>query len=698
MSALAIPGGFRSDGLPFGITLLSHKFNDYALLELASRYIKVYSETTPRFYGCLKDKSVSTLGDELLQNVPLPNPSTQIKLAVVGAHLKGFQLHWQLEKVNASFIESTTTSKNYRLYALPKTGPVAKPGLRKVSKDGSNIAVETYYVPKELFGEFISMVPEPLGIGSVELASGEIVKSFICEEFGYNVPGTTDVTSFGGWKNYQAHLIEEKVQTKKPFNSVLVANRGEIAVRIIKTLKKLKIKSIAVYSDPDKYAKHVLDADVAIPLHGVSAAETYISIDKIIKAAKDSGAEAIIPGYGFLSENADFSDRCGKEGIVFVGPSGDAIRKLGLKHSAREIAEKAGVPLVPGSDLVKDAKEAREIAAKLEYPIMVKSTAGGGGIGLQKVDSEADIERVFQTVQHQGKSYFGDPGVFLERFVEDARHVEIQMFGDGYGKAIALGERDCSLQRRNQKVIEETPAPNLPEPTRQKMRKAAESLGSSMNYKGAGTVEFIYDERRDEFYFLEVNARLQVEHPITEMVTGLDLVEWMLYIAADTPPDFSQEIVVTGASMEARLYAENPVKDFMPSPGQLTEVKFPKWARIDGWVEKGTVISAEYDPTLAKIIVHGKDRNDALKKLRQALNETVVFGCITNIDYLRSIANSSMFAEAKVATKVLDSFDYKPTAFEVISPGAYTTVQDYPGRRVTGMLVFLHLDVWMILV
>ena len=681
MSALAIPGGFRSDGLPFGITLLSHKFNDYALLELASRYIKVYSETTPRFYGCLKDKSVSTLGDELLQNVPLPNPSTQIKLAVVGAHLKGFQLHWQLEKVNASFIESTTTSKNYRLYALPKTGPVAKPGLRKVSKDGSNIAVETYYVPKELFGEFISMVPEPLGIGSVELASGEIVKSFICEEFGYNVPGTTDVTSFGGWKNYQAHLIEEKVQTKKPFNSVLVANRGEIAVRIIKTLKKLKIKSIAVYSDPDKYAKHVLDADVAIPLHGVSAAETYISIDKIIKAAKDSGAEAIIPGYGFLSENADFPDRCGKEGIVFVGPSGDAIRKLGLKHSAREIAEKAGVPLVPGSDLVKDAKEAREIAAKLEYPIMVKSTAGGGGIGLQKVDSEADIERVFQTVQHQGKSYFGDPGVFLERFVEDARHVEIQMFGDGYGKAIALGERDCSLQRRNQKVIEETPAPNLPEPTRQKMRKAAESLGSSMNYKGAGTVEFIYDERRDEFYFLEVNARLQVEHPITEMVTGLDLVEWMLYIAADTPPDFSQEIVVTGASMEARLYAENPVKDFMPSPGQLTEVKFPKGARIDGWVEKGTVITAEYDPTVAKIIVHGKDRNDALKKLRQALNETVVFGCITNIDYLRSIANSSMFAEAKVATKVLDSFDYKPTAFEVISPGAYTTVQDYPGRK-----------------
>ncbi|KAK6454008.1 urea amidolyase [Scheffersomyces xylosifermentans] len=681
MSALAIPAGFRGDGLPFGITLLSHKFNDYALLELASRYFKAVDQTQTRFYGALKDVPASSLGDELLPNIPAFNPQTQIKLAVVGAHLKGFQLHWQLEKVQANFVEATTTSKNYKLYALPKTGPVAKPGLRRVSEDGSDIAVEVYAIPKEKFGDFISFVPEPLGIGSVELKSGEWIKSFICEEFGYKTPGTTDITKYGGWKKYHEHLAQEKAAVKKPFNSVLVANRGEIAVRIMKTLKKLHIKSIAVYSDPDKYAKHVLLADAAIPLHGTSAAETYISLEKIIKAAKDSGAEAIIPGYGFLSENADFSDRCGKEGIVFVGPSGDAIRKLGLKHSAREIAEKAGVPLVPGSGLVKDAKEAKEIAAKLEYPIMVKSTAGGGGIGLQKVDSEKDIERVFQTVQHQGKSYFGDSGVFLERFVENARHVEIQMFGDGYGKAIALGERDCSLQRRNQKIIEETPAPNLPEATRQRMRNAAESLGASMNYKCAGTVEFIYDEKRDEFYFLEVNARLQVEHPITEMVTGLDLVEWMLYIAADDPPDFSQKIEVTGASMEARLYAENPVKDFMPSPGQLTEVKFPEWARIDGWVEKGTVISAEYDPTLAKIIVHGKDRNDALKKLRQALDETVVFGCVTNIDYLRSIANSSMFATAKVATKVLDSYDYRPTAFEIIHPGAYTTVQDYPGRK-----------------
>ncbi|CAI5757946.1 unnamed protein product [Candida verbasci] len=671
MSALAIPAGFRKDGLPFGITLLSHKFNDYALLELADRYLKNYFEKIPNFYGCLKNEP--KIYNRLI--TPSLDSSEQIKLAVVGAHLKGFQLHWQLEKVNAKFIQSTTTSKNYKLYALPKTGPIAKPGLRRVEKDGAEIIIEIYSIPKEKFGTFINFVPEPLGIGSVELKSGEWVKSFICEEFGYKLPGTVDITKFGGWKNYQNQ------PAKKPFNSVLVANRGEIAVRIIKTLKKLGIKSIAIYSDPDKYAQHSMMADVSIPLHGTTAAQTYIDIDKVIKAAEESGAEAIIPGYGFLSENADFADRCEKKGIVFVGPSGDSIRKLGLKHSAREIAEKAGVPLVPGSRLIKDSKEAKEVARKLEYPIMVKSTAGGGGIGLQKVDSEEDIERVFQTVQHQGKSYFGDDGVFLERFVENARHVEIQMLGDGFGGAIAVGERDCSLQRRNQKIIEETPAPNLPESTRQKMRKAAESLGSTMKYKCAGTVEYIYDPKRDEFYFLEVNARLQVEHPITEMVTGLDLVEWMLLIAANTPPDFNQEIKVTGASMEARLYAENPVKGFMPSPGQLTQVEFPKWARIDTWVEKGTTVSAEYDPTLAKIIVHGKDRKDALNKLRQALSETVVFGCITNVDYLRSIANSKMFEEAKVATKVLDSYDYKPHAIEILNPGAYTTVQDYPGRK-----------------
>ncbi|OWB76931.1 allophanate hydrolase activity protein [[Candida] boidinii] len=678
-SGLAIPVGYRSDGLPNGVTLLGKAFEDYALLDLASRFYKTLYPNGSRKVGAFKHEV--GLGDELNSLIPKPDVSDSIKLAVVGAHLSGLPLNWQLTKVQASLLSKTKTSANYRLYALPVTGPVAKPGLRRVSPEiGHQIEIEVYAVPKERFGEFISMVPEPLGIGSVETESGEWVKSFICEEFGYTQKGTKDITELGSWRKHLEQENAKALNQKKPFNTVLVSNRGEIAVRIIKTLKKLGIKSVAVYSDPDKYAEHVLMADIAIPLNGTSAAETYINVEKIVKACKDSGAEAVVPGYGFLSENADFSDRLEAEGIVFVGPSGDAIRKLGLKHSAREIAEKAGVPLVPGSGLVSSPAEAREIAAKLEYPVMVKSTAGGGGIGLQKVDSEEDIERVFETVQHQGQAYFGDSGVFLERFVENARHVEIQMFGDGKGKAIALGERDCSLQRRNQKIIEETPAPNLPEATRSKMRSAAEQLGASMNYKCAGTVEFIYDEKRDEFYFLEVNARLQVEHPITEMVTGLDLVEWMLYIAADMSPDFNVPITVTGASMEARLYAENPVKDFMPSPGQLIEVKFPEWARVDTWVKTGTTVTREYDPTLAKIIVHGKDRADALNKLRQALNETVVYGCTTNIDYLRSIANSTMFETAKVATKVLDSYDYNANAFEIVSPGAYTTVQDYPGR------------------
>lgn len=679
-SALAIPGGFRSDGLPNGVTIIGKAFEDYALLDLAKRFFKSKFPENNRSIGNIKDK-VSGIKDNLNTSIPQPNLSSSIKLAVVGAHLEGLPLYWQLEKVQATKLKSTKTSSSYKLYALPKTGPVQKPGLRRVSEvEGSKIEIEIYAVPIERFGDFIAMVPEPLGIGSVETEDGEWVKSFICEEFGYNQNGTVDITEFGGWKNYMSHLASQSTSAKKPFNKVLVANRGEIAVRIMKTLKKLNIRSVAVYSDPDEYAEHVLIADEKIPLHGISAAETYINIDKMLKAVKDSGAEAVIPGYGFLSENADFADKLISEGITWVGPSGDAIRKLGLKHSAREIAEKAGVPLVPGSGLVASAAEAKEIAAKLEYPIMVKSTAGGGGIGLQKVDSEDDIERVFETVQHQGKSYFGDSGVFLERFVENSRHVEIQMFGDGFGKAIAIGERDCSLQRRNQKVIEETPAPNLPESTRVKMRKAAEQLASSMNYKCAGTVEFIYDQKRDEFYFLEVNTRLQVEHPITEMVTGIDLVEWMILIAGNMAPDFNQEIIVEGASMEARLYAENPVKDFKPSPGQLTEVKFPDFARVDTWVKTGTVVSSEYDPTLAKIIVHGKDRADALLKLRKALNETVVYGCITNVDYLRSIANSEMFEDAKMHTKILDTYDYKPIAFEITSPGAYTTVQDYPGR------------------
>ncbi|ANB14230.1 bifunctional urea carboxylase/allophanate hydrolase [Sugiyamaella lignohabitans] len=671
MSALSIPAGFREDGLPTGVTLLSKAFHDYALLDLAQRFLTADKTRLLGNTGVY----TSSETDILVSTLPQLSAPETIPLAVVGGHLSGMALNWQLQKVNATLVKRCLTARHYRLYALPNSNP-PKPGLQRVGpgSNGESLNIEIWNVPTEKFADFISMVPAPLGIGSVELEDGSWVKGFICEEIGY--AGAKDITKYGGWKKYISHT-----SNGRPFNTVLVANRGEIAVRIIKTLKKLAIHSVAVYSEPDRYAQHVLEADDAVFLQGTTAAETYLSVRKILDAAKKTGSQAIIPGYGFLSENADFADACQEEGIVFVGPNGDTIRKLGLKHSARDIAEKAGVPLVPGSGLLDTIDDALKVAAKLEYPLMIKSTAGGGGIGLQRVDNDEQLRKAFVTVQRQGMAYFNDSGVFLERFVENARHVEVQVFGDGYGKAISLGERDCSLQRRNQKIIEETPAPRFPEATRERIKKAAEMLASSMKYKCAGTVEFIYDENRDEFYFLEVNARLQVEHPITEMVTGLDLVEWMLYIAADRAPDFTIPVVCKGAAMEARLYAENPVKDFLPSPGQLTDVSFPSFARVDTWVEKGVKISAEYDPTLAKIIVHGTDRADALAKLNAALNETVVSGVITNLDYLRSIAGSTMFSEAKVATKVLDSYKYQPHAIEITAPGSYTSVQDYPGRQ-----------------
>lgn len=672
-SALAVPAGFRPDGLTTGITFISKKFNDYALLDIASKYLRA---TPSRLIGGL-DITVEN-GDLLHPSIPETSPAF-IPLVVVGGHLSGMALNWQLQKVHAKLAKKTTTSPNYRLYALPNTTP-AKPGLRRILPSdaplvGEKIIVEVWNVPSENFGTFISMVPHPLGIGNVELADGSWVKGFICEPAGFH--GAEDITKYGGWRAYMASKAKKE---DKPFDTVLVANHGEIAVRIIKTLKKLGIKAIAVFSEPDRYTQHVLDADDAVSLEGTTAAETYLNVQKIINAALKTGAQAIIPGYGFLSENADFAEACEDNGIIFVGPSPESIRALGLKHSAREIAQKAGVPMVPGSGLLDTVEEAIAAAEKIKYPIMIKSTAGGGGIGLQCVRDPKDLPKAFETVKHQGLSYFNDSGVFIERNVENARHVEVQVFGDGRGGAIALGERDCSLQRRHQKIVEETPAPKLSDTTRAAMRKAAQSLVSTMKYKCAGTVEFIYDEKNDEFYFLEVNARLQVEHTITEEVTGLDLVEWMLYIAADRPPSFEKEIVPKGAAIEVRIYAENPVKDFLPSPGQITDVHFPEDARVDTWVVKGSRISPEYDPTIAKMIVWGKDRDEAIKKMVKALDETVIYGPVTNIDYLRAIVGSEMFAKAEVSTKVLDSFTYTPLALEITAPGSYTTVQDYPGR------------------
>lgn len=464
------------------------------------------------------------------------------------------------------------------------------------------------------------------------------------------------------------------------FHTVLIANRGEIAVRIAKTLKKMGVKSVAVYSDADRNSAHVTACDVAVCLGGNTAAESYLQVDRILAAARETGAQAIIPGYGFLSENAKFCEQCEAAGIAFCGPTPAQIREFGLKHTSREIAEKAGVPLTPGTGLLDSLEEAVSAAAKLGYPVMLKSTAGGGGIGLTRCNSEEELITAYESVKRLGQNFFSDSGVFLERFVDNARHVEVQIFGDGNGNVLALGERDCSLQRRNQKVVEETPAPNLPAATREKLLAASKSLGEAVSYRSAGTIEYIYDAARDAFYFLEVNTRLQVEHPITEACTGVDLVEWMILTAAGEPPKLDIEISPKGAAIEVRLYAEDPVRDFQPSPGVLTDVVFSKSARIDTWVSTGTEVSPYYDPMIAKIIVHGINRSDAINKMKTALNETRAAGIATNLDYLRQIISVDFFVNGDVATNKLASFNYKAPVVEVIQPGTYTSIQDYPGR------------------
>ncbi|MBN9043238.1 MAG: urea carboxylase [Rhizobiales bacterium 62-47] len=464
------------------------------------------------------------------------------------------------------------------------------------------------------------------------------------------------------------------------FKTVLVANRGEIAARIIRTLRSMGIRSIAIHSDPDRGSPHVTLADAAIHLPGNSAAETYLRGDIIIAAARQHGVDAIIPGYGFLAENADFAEQCEASGINFIGPTPDQIRRFGLKHASREIAARVGVPLVPGTGLLASLDEALTAANRLGYPVMLKSTAGGGGIGLTRCADATTLTAAFDSVQRLALNFFNEPGVFLERCIDDARHIEVQIFGDGRGKVVALGERDCSLQRRNQKVVEETPAPNFPAATRARMLAAAEALGTAVDYRSAGTVEFIYDHARDEFYFLEVNTRLQVEHPVTESVLGIDLVAWMVQTAAGNPPNLTELPPPSGASIEVRLYAEDPIHDFQPSPGVLTDVAFPDNVRIDGWVATGTDVSAYYDPMLAKLIVHGADRADAINRMKRALSETRLAGIATNLDYLRQIIDSPMFAAGDVSTRALSRLSYRPRAIEVLAPGAFTTVQDYPGR------------------
>lgn len=465
------------------------------------------------------------------------------------------------------------------------------------------------------------------------------------------------------------------------FTKILIANRGEIACRIIRTLRRMGVKSVAVYSEVDAGAMHVDMADETVCIGPAAARDSYLNGSRIIEAALTTGAQAIHPGYGFLSENAAFAEACETSGIAFIGPTPDQMRQFGLKHTSRNLAHAAQVPLLRGTTLLASVTEAVSAAHSVGFPVMLKSTAGGGGIGMRVCRNEKELAAQFESVRSLGRNNFSDSGVFLEKFVERARHVEVQIFGDGRGHVIALGERDCSTQRRNQKVIEETPAPGLPDDVRAALLESAVRLGTVLAYRSAGTVEFVYDPDTQQFSFLEVNTRLQVEHGVTELVTGLDLVEWMVRIAAgERVPAMFEPVPCRGHAIQVRLYSEDPQKDFAPSAGLLTEMRFPPDARCDHWVTAGTEVSPFYDPLLAKLLVHGNTREEALAKLTAALEETRLEGLETNRDYLLQVLRSSEFSAGAVWTRFLDGFTYLPRTFEVLDGGTQTTVQDYPGR------------------
>lgn len=465
------------------------------------------------------------------------------------------------------------------------------------------------------------------------------------------------------------------------FKKVLIANRGAIACRIIRTLDRMGVGSVAVYSEADRHSMHVAAAGQAVCIGPAAAAQSYLKGDVILAAAKATGAEAIHPGYGFLSENPDFAEACVQAGIAFIGPSAAHMRAFGLKHKARELALAAGVPLAPGSDLVSSLAEAEAEANRIGYPVMLKSTAGGGGIGLQLVSSAAELAPLYERVERLARNNFKEPGLFLEKYVARGRHIEVQIFGDGKGNVVSLGERDCSAQRRNQKVIEETPAPGLSDDVRAKLWDTARKLGQSVSYESAGTVEFLCDSDTNAFYFLEVNTRLQVEHGVTEEVTGVDLVEWMVRQAAGELPPLDQDsIKPAGASVQVRLYAEDPGRDFRPSSGLLTHVAWSPEARIETWVESGAEVSPYYDPMIAKIITEADTREEALQKMQSVLAATEIGGLETNLDYLRQLIASDVLAKGEMLTRTLADFPYHAATIEVLSPGTQTTIQDWPGR------------------
>ncbi|QJW38276.1 urea carboxylase [Cellulosimicrobium protaetiae] len=468
------------------------------------------------------------------------------------------------------------------------------------------------------------------------------------------------------------------------FDTVLVANRGEIACRLLRGARELGIRTVAVYSEADAGAPHVRLADEAVLLGPAPAASSYLDARAVLDAARRTGAGAIHPGYGFLSENAGFAAEVEAAGLAFVGPTPEQIRVFGDKASARDAARACGVPLVAGTGVLDGVDDAVAQAAVIGYPVMLKAVGGGGGIGMQACQDPDELAAAYRRVERLAAASFGSGGVFLERFVSRARHLEVQVFGDGQGRVVSLGDRDCSLQRRHQKVVEEAPAPGLPDAARAALHAGARDLAASVGYRSAGTVEYVYDVERDELSFLEVNTRLQVEHPVTEAVTRVDLVHWMLRLARgetvlDGVPDAGP--AVRGHAVEARVYAEDPRRDHRPSAGLLTRVELPTGgARVDTWVEAGQEVTTHYDPLLAKVVVHEQDRTAALDALGVALQASHLVGVQTNLPLLRAVAADPVVRADEHTTGTLAHVRDDEPWIDVLAPGVMTTVQDWPGR------------------
>jgi len=436
------------------------------------------------------------------------------------------------------------------------------------------------------------------------------------------------------------------------FKKVLIANRGEIAVRVIRACRDMGISPVAVYSDADRVALHVLLADEAYRLGPAPASESYLNIDRVLAAAKKCGAEAVHPGYGFLSENAEFARACSHAGIKFIGPTPDAMERMGVKTRAREEMRRAGVPIVPGTLHGVSAGDAGRIAAEIGYPVMLKAAAGGGGKGMRLVQKPEDLESALSNAQSEAERAFGDGEVYVEKAIQDPRHIEIQILADEHGNIVSLGERDCSVQRRHQKVIEESPSPVVNDEMRQRMSESAVRVARAAGYTNAGTIEFLVDDERN-FYFLEMNTRLQVEHPVTEMVTGVDLVRLQVEIAAGEKLTFAQsDVRLQGHAMECRIYAEDVENSFFPSPGRISKLTTPEGPglRHDSGIYEGWVVPLDYDPLLAKLIVFGQDRRQTLARLKRSLAEYFVAGVKTNLSLFRRIVSDPEFQAGEVDT------------------------------------------------